>query len=400
MLRTGESDAEKNSAYDNYQAYLGNLMMLGALIFGFCAAGTFLSVTFTGDEPPMRDQLDLQGFLQSGLWAGLLALFALVIAFVVSSRLSYQYSAFGSARAFTLLAPAHLVAGAAELLLYLGLFLFLFSLHFYSRMNYVGPPICPEGPLEYSFLVASQLAPQTASFCSLLGEDFFEAASDYCGDNQTVLIDNNSSTCGSARAGPHAVLCGAFDCYSHLSEESDGGFWFGWLHKPHGWEEGLTLPEHPTDKYFSAGQLWDTLVAEAGEMMCQRQRAHAVMVSVCKQMAEDSDSLLACAEARATYLEADYCARGKYHEADKCRKVCLTKGETLQTLLWKRSGYGALLAYGLALVALVGRGFSIFSGGIMICRKKNYVKRPHRQILMEGLRVAFVEDSGDRDIEH
>eukprot|EP00929_Paragymnodinium_shiwhaense_P081425 TRINITY_DN4259_c0_g1_i4.p1 TRINITY_DN4259_c0_g1~~TRINITY_DN4259_c0_g1_i4.p1 ORF type:complete len:459 (+),score=64.37 TRINITY_DN4259_c0_g1_i4:76-1452(+) len=383
-----------DAEYENYQAHLSNLMMMSTLLFGFCVTGTFLSLQFTGDEP-FTHKANLVDFVQHGVISAGSSMVVTVLTFVTSSRLAHLHVCHGPAIAVKTAMKTYPTIGIAEMLLFVSLFFFMFCVHDYAILNYMGPPICPKYEVKASStswtyvttrvaLVKPEVEKRSSSFCSLLGEDFFEAAQGVCGTPQMVTFEDASqsysesgtklSKCLAERSGAHAALCASWDCYSQMSESKtqgiDGQEWFGWSRHP--LELTIIGPEGYR-RELSYGQMFDIVVKEAGEAMCLLGPSRALVEMACKEELVDDASKSACAQARATYFKADACAEAKYGEADKCRKVCDTvHGEASETLRGELSNdchFIYLLSYMFLLAIGMGRSVPLTLLAIRTCRK-------------------------------
>eukprot|EP00929_Paragymnodinium_shiwhaense_P081482 TRINITY_DN4264_c0_g1_i4.p1 TRINITY_DN4264_c0_g1~~TRINITY_DN4264_c0_g1_i4.p1 ORF type:complete len:309 (-),score=29.93 TRINITY_DN4264_c0_g1_i4:123-1049(-) len=292
--------------FENYQTHLSNLMMMSTLIFGFSVTGTFLSLSFSGDEP-FSHQTDLIAFVKYSLWAAVLAIVATMVAFVTSSRLAHLHINFGSLHAVKRAGiKTYFIIGLAEVLLFCSLYLFMQCLQSYKRLNFLGPPICP----YYKYGRVDEY--RHDSICSQLGSELYQAAAKECGDPQPVtlydrVIDEGNaglSKCRAGRTGEPAVMCGAYDCYYRLKEEKEviEDFWFGWSSHP----RQLSLPngtvQPVTFSTMSFFDMFGKIAQEAGEAYCLKDPTEARMDEACRDDDETTSPsrLNDCALARRT----------------------------------------------------------------------------------------------------
>lgn len=303
--------------YGTFQAHMSNLLMMGTLIFGFCVTGTFLSVTFTGEEPFLEVE-HLSQFVLAGLKATAMSLGATILAFIVSTRAANRYMALGALPALRTIYKTIIFAGAAEVMIYLSLQQFLRSVQQYSAMNYMGPELCPMREPDQDATTWSN-----SSFCGQLGDDLYSAAKDSCSPARAVSWNDEVCTAVNrkkADSQPFA-MCSIFDCYTdgEIKIRSSTA-WFGWDNQDAGrGYDGLQA----MDPYMNPTESYNRVAQQASEAACEKGKASSLKDTACTLGATPTTAQLqACAQARQAYLSADDCAGAKQDDVVKCRKVC------------------------------------------------------------------------------
>jgi len=347
-------EEEKRKAdyeYDKYQGHLSNLLMMGTMLFGFCITGTFLSMSFTGEETVTgQNNAYLIDFFRRGLWSAVLSAGATILSLVLSSRAANQYISWGAVAAMRVIRNTMFCICAAEICLYLSFYYFMRSVESYALMSYTGPDICPMRQLYESNGNFSAKF-EKSSFCAQLGDDFWHATNRTCKGRKTVEWPEKD-TCSATKRENSDLLCNVFDCYSSnrsdntISNSTTLTLWFGWW-----WSDREEHPEwtkyglNRFGEVMSDEEVWQRIAKESAEASCEKDLAKTLRNIACKNIdadhpAPNNSQATACAQARATYLQADKCAGAKEADALKCRKVCQwflmdIKGDT-NSLKWRR----------------------------------------------------------------
>jgi len=295
--------------------------MMGTLIFGFCATGTFLSVTFTGDEAWDKAS-EFVEFLKTGCYSAISALLATLIAFIFTTRVANQQMQYGYLVAFRTVLRSTIFVVLAEMLLFFSLHEFMSSIYCYAKLEYEGPTICPQGqgqPDSRPDLLYNN------SFCAQVGEEMYKTASRMCGPKMPVtLTDSNWEeypTLGPQRlvndvSHPYST-CTAFDYYT-WEHENDAGvmqspYWFAWDFG----DSGYWVMEYRHQ--MSVHQAFFRVNNEIADEICGKAAAETALSALC---AGAGLSTAACAQARTAALLADSCSGGKQDDSVKCRRVC------------------------------------------------------------------------------
>lgn len=294
----------------HFQTITSNVLMMGTLVFGFCATGTFLSVSFTGEES-WNHVNEFVDFLRYGCYSAICSLTASMIAFIFSTRVANQRMQFGGKAALRIAHQSTIFIVAAELCLYFSFHEFMKSIKVYTGLEYTGPAICPQGdgqPNDRKDLFLN------TSFCAQLGDDLYQGASSMCG--AAVVLDawghtdEDYAERGNHRVGEYFVTCTAFDYYTTTGWDT---FWFAWDWKESGY--GVMELKHemtPRESFFR-------VLAEVGDYVCGRPGAEIARDVLCTGT---NSSTAACAQARTAFLLADKCSGGVQDDGIRCRKVC------------------------------------------------------------------------------
>lgn len=303
---------------ETYQSLVGNILMMGTLVFGFCATGTFLSVSFTGDEA-WDNAGDFVEFLRKGCSSAICSLLATLIAFIFSTRVANQQMQYGYLVAYRTVLRSTMFVVFAEMLLFFSLHEFMSSIFSYTQLEYQGPTLCPQGqgqPDDRPDLFYNN------SFCAQVGETMYNTASRMCGPRMPVNVTEREDY---PTLGPHRLVndvshpfstCTAFDYYTW---EYDGYFagimpyWFAWDFEDSGY--WVMLERHQMTEH----QAFFRVNTEIADEICGSSAAVTVLDASC---AGAGSSTAACSQARIAALLADSCSGAKQDDAVKCRRVC------------------------------------------------------------------------------
>jgi len=345
-----EGDEDKtvdDDCYDKpfqaYQLHLSNVMTLGMLLLGFIITGTLLSCSFSGTETFSSE--DSTKFIAFATVTALLAMALVILAFLVSTRGVYWYASASAKRGVLALYNSILLVALAEVLMYLSLEAFMWSLAYYIDMVFRGPDICVGMSGENGLSLGSR--PQHVrplAFCGQLGDDLFVAANGTClghrplvGPTTLEQIENSVLTddahwSSRSRNADHYVLCSVFDWYVAKSEAKFGGealsYYFAYetLLLPLGARrddgKGMNGWEHSGK--FKSEFFWQNL-DEVTTAYCDRDAALELRNNLCGSMDIRSATLVekqACATARQSFVIADKCVADVQDDAIKCHKVC------------------------------------------------------------------------------
>jgi len=322
-------DAFASEEYGVYQGHLANMLMMSTLLFGFCATGTFLSVSFTGDETPMSTTFFIR-LVENSLQSTVASVGVTMLVFVFSARAALQYQLYGAQAALQPIYKGMLFITLAEVLLYYSLISFVGSINNYASMNYVGPNICPVSPFGEGELISN------TSFCSRVGDSIYQEAITLCGTQVAPVL--NARTRGLTPQGPW-ITCAVLDRYRAMNYDGDSGtvtvasfdvrpWWFAWdTHNnevdPYDFtgESGDAdyLDNQDLFGYWSQEAFLD-VVTRTSDSMCAKDAAAEAVAAHCTTTPNPA----LCLQARILFLQADTCSGGKEDDAVKCRKACQT----------------------------------------------------------------------------
>jgi len=319
-------DAFASEEYGVYQGHLANMLMMSTLLFGFCATGTFLSVSFTGDETPMSTTYFIR-LVENSLQSTVASVGVTMLVFVFSARAALQYQLYGAQAALQPIYKGTLFITLAEILLYYSLISFVSSINNYGYMNYVGPNICP---IKWDNTLISN-----TSFCSRVGDSIYQEAATLCGTQVAPVLNSRSEGQGLW------ILCNAFDDYTNewnirVSDPgggSLGSWWFGWdpdrnqvdvarLSGATG--TGLYRDDDQVQDYWMQESFLD-VVTRTSDSMCAKDVADNEVTAHCTTTPNPA----LCLQARILLLQADACSGGKEDDAVKCRKACQTNEDSV-----------------------------------------------------------------------
>jgi len=374
-----DADAYASEEYGVYQGHLANMLMMSTLLFGFCATGTFLSVSFTGDETPMSTEYFIR-CLENSLQSTVASVGVTMLVFVFSARAALQYQLFGAQAALQPIYKGTLFITLAEVLLYYSLISFVSSINNYASMNYVGPNICPRSP-------SGEIS--NTSFCSRVGDSIYqEAQNQLCGtaDAQGLYSGRfaNSRTQGLTPQGPW-ILCRVFDDYTYDQKFPDGlssdqvgqpvveapllTWWFGWDTQRNwvdvdlftgGTGNGIFTEGNADLYHFWIQEAFLDVVTRTSDSMCGKNVADDEVTAHCTTTPNPA----LCLQARSLLLQADACSGGKEDDAVKCRKACQAQwisddewDSTKNIVRSKMQFYVRLITYGLW-ITLIGRAIA------------------------------------------
>jgi len=340
LLPDQEQDTKNAAAegeYGVYQAHLANMLTMATLLFGFCATGTFLSVSFTGGETDMTTD-NLIALVRNALHSTIASVVVTMIVFVFSARAALQYQLFGATAALQPIYKGMLFISGAEVLLYYSLICFVLSIEYFADMNYMGPNICPytqfKDPLHLgdgsAFIISGR------SFCSRVGESMYDAATQLCADSNSSLEEYGFAEGFVTRHRSDNVswiLCTMYDNYyvPGTTQASAGKFWFGWDREKN-WVDPETIANFSNTLLTSSDPEW---YADLREYWTQEAFLDVVTNTADKicgvQKAKDSESAhctgtglatTECLLALAAVAQSDVCSGAKEDDAVKCRKSC------------------------------------------------------------------------------
>lgn len=373
-LRKGEIGDETEASdmaeqqYAAWQGHLANLMMMGTLIFGFVVTGTFLSVSFTGEEP-FEDNDNLLNFTKQGLRSAVFSLLATMVAFIFSSRTANLYIHAGALHALRSISRGLLFIGIAEVLLIYSLHTFMYSMEDFTKMFYYGPKLCPFRDNHHAPITEWQ----NSTFCAQTGKAFYETAAKTCGAVQVNLKSTKTqysahshqkmSVCETNRltSSSHYEMCYVYDCYHTFGKDKDTGVTFAWgdFESP---DQGYSF-HTISGKEINKAEIFHKVILEGGELMCDVANAQHDQKLACAPAIISNGTLAQrsfCATAETALIAADTCAGGKFDDAIKCHKVCQFVGEDhAQTMKEKQADnlnfYFAMM-HVILTVMMLGRG--------------------------------------------